>query len=271
MDDQPPHIAELLNIDLWQRAEPSARNVGATAFALVDAVIAAKLAPYAVDNETAQQMQGASVRALAQQIMKIVPEKLVIPKLRHLSNALDRIIECDEGDDDFRRRYASMIASAMNQDTFEKFHPAFPSVLSQLSNDDLKVISGYSISSAPSRHTFFCKVHLSDGAFAEKLAHRTFVSQGTSWREVGMLNSADYVSNLTRLCIVNSIRSEKDWSLAEFALFLKKHEIETDLISDGNRKYLVDRGIDIVSVHEEVDLFPLSKFGYEFVRACGIV
>jgi hypothetical protein len=85
-----------------------------------------------------------------------------------------------------------------------------------------------------------------------------------------MLNAVDYVSNLTRLSIVNVIHSEKEWSLAEFAVFLRKNGITADIETDGDRRYLVDRGIDVMSVREQIDLFPLSKFGYEFVRACGI-
>jgi hypothetical protein len=265
------HIAELLKTDVWQRADEKQRAVAEKAFGLVDAVVSAKLAPYRVDPETANEMQEWSVKALSKKCLKIVPEKLIVPKLRHIGSAIERLVECEPDDADFRRHYAGMIAAAMHVDTADKFHPAFPIVLAQLSRDDLKIISAYSVSSAPSRHIFYCKVHLADGAVAENLAHRTFINQGSSWREVGMLNAVDYVANLTRLNIVNSIHSEKEWSLVEFASFLEKNGITTELTQGGDQRYLVDRGIDVVTVREHTDLFPLSKFGYEFVRACGIV
>jgi hypothetical protein len=269
-NDRSMHVVDLLNTDIWHKAGEGERIIGSKAFALVDALISAKIAPYRVDQESAVFMHDASVKALIKECTKLLPEKTNIPKIRFISAAVEKLVECDADDDDYRRHYACMVSSAMHSDTAEKFHPAFPAVLSQLSREDLKMIDGYSVSSAPSRHIFFCKVHLSDGGFAENLAHRTFINQGTSWREVGMLNAVDYVSNLTRLSIVNVIHSEKEWSLAEFAAFLRKNGITADIETDGDRRYLVDRGIDVMSVREQIDLFPLSKFGYEFVRACGI-
>ncbi len=131
-------IGEVLPEAYRDLLQPAARELGHNLH-LVARGVSAALTPLAGTVWGLERLRDWIAVALTRKLARVEPEKIIAPKVSIAGPVLTSLRFVAE-EEELREMYANLLASAMNADLAEAVHPAFSSVIQQLSSDEALIL-----------------------------------------------------------------------------------------------------------------------------------
>lgn len=189
------------------KESPEAREAGAYAAKSVKIIaqtIHTVLLPLAAANYGAQKfsdyMRSRFAPELQERLDSVPEENIIEPRAVLAGPALDALVYAHE-DDDLRRLYLSLLASAMDSRIADDAHPAFIELLRQVDSDEIAYLRA--VYQGVSGITPIARLRLTSKDGSGSVDAATHV---LDWREAGAAfvppRSATYVDNWVRLGLV---------------------------------------------------------------------
>lgn len=149
------NVAEIANavatvakeVPIYQDAiQPAAQEVG-KALGTVAKLVNVALAPVSALVWGYEQIREFTATKVAEKLKDVPPEKIVSPSPNVAGPAIEALRYTGH-EESLSEMYASLLATAMNEDTIQKAHPAFVDIIKQLTPDEAKIVRGFATSQA---------------------------------------------------------------------------------------------------------------------------
>ncbi|MBL5839181.1 DUF4393 domain-containing protein [Enterobacter asburiae] len=132
-------------VPIYQDAlQPAAQEIG-KALGTVAKLVNVALAPVSGLVWGYEQIREFTATKVAEKLKDVPPEKIVTPSPNVAGPAIEALRYTGH-EESLSEMYASLLATAMNEDTIQKAHPAFVDIIKQLTPDEAKIVRGFTAS-----------------------------------------------------------------------------------------------------------------------------
>lgn len=129
-------------VPIYQDAlQPAAQEIG-KALGTVAKLVNVALAPVSGLVWGYEQIREFTATKVAEKLKDVPPEKIVTPSPNVAGPAIEALRYTGH-EESLSEMYASLLATAMNEDTIQKAHPAFVDIIKQLTPDEAKIVRGF--------------------------------------------------------------------------------------------------------------------------------
>ncbi|MGL4392738.1 MAG: DUF4393 domain-containing protein [Fusobacteriaceae bacterium] len=238
-------VKEIINSEIGKAAVlPAANEAGKIGGIIVESLRHMCLDGIEKFNKKRQYGMEQFEKELSQQISLIAPENLQTPNLRIVGEAIEEL-KYSIGDDDIRKMFVNLLASASNKKSAESTHISFSKLITQLEPDEAKILDYFNFVKkfSPDNNIRIGKIDIK-----EKLENGSFrlIINNFSYLNIfpyikNKKNIELYLSNLKRL---NLIEMDSTTIVADERFYLELEEFSENkkMLEDKNR-YFALRGM----------------------------
>jgi hypothetical protein len=199
-------------------------------------------------------------KLLSIKLANVNPDKIVAPEAYIAVPAL-QAISYSMDSDELRNMYASLLASAMTQDSKDMVHPSFVEIIKQLSPFDSILFKQIDNSKANPIIDIWLKNKANEGS---PLVENFYLFQDVD--EVSLEKISTSLCNLDRMNLIEIIRN-KGYKNKEFYDKILSHPVYLAILKKREDE-LVEQKIEGFSISPEFGALNVTPFGNQFEFIC---
>lgn len=237
-------------VPVYQDAiQPAAQEVGKGLLVVAQTVNVA-LSPLKAIVWGYKQIEEYLQTELVQKLSKIPESRIVSPNL-NVAGPIVEALKFTGHDETLRELFTNLLATAMDSERINQAHPAFASIIQQLTSDEAKILKQFTRSTVYPLVTIY-----------EKVLRNRLIRNYSLLGDIAKCTNPDlvssYLDNLIRLGLME-IRDSYD----------RKDEFYDRIKSSSKIKEIIERHSEegVEFLYKEITL---TNFGIQFCRACVI-
>lgn len=224
--------------------QPAAREIGNNLL-LVAKAISIAMAPLEATIWGYERIKDWLSIKIAQKLAHIDPTQIQSPKLTIAGPTITNM-RFAMSEEDIREMYATLVASAMNKNMDRLVHPAFPSIIQQLTPDEAKILRYISKQNSPQ----IVHQRMRNNQLLKKS-----IAADESLKQIGELSQIEFPHEIDLYCD----------NLIRLKLFRENRYEEGEYREGGhNRHGEYGPSIDTIETYD----IDVSRFGDHFIRCC---